>query len=57
MGTYLQPYYHQIPKTNHADFSGSIANPSSPILDCYHVHEVKDELHGEECSYKSDKVQ
>jgi len=53
---YLEPYDHQIPETNHGDFSRRGPNPGFAIFDGDHVHIMKDKLHGKIAAGKSDEV-
>ena len=53
---YLEPYDHQIPETNHGDFSRRGPNPGLAVFDGDHVHIMKDKLHGKIAAGKSDEV-
>lgn len=54
--THLQPDHNQIPKANHAQLGRTTPLPRTRILDRNDIHEVEDELHGEEAGEEAECV-
>ena len=56
LDSHLEPHNHEVPKPYHADLRRGITHPCFCVFDGDHVHEVEDELHGQEGEEEADKV-
>jgi hypothetical protein len=54
--THLEPNDDQVPETNHADLGRRESRPGVLVLDCYDIHEVKNELHCKEGRHEAHEI-